>query len=483
MLRWLHLSDLHFNFSGYETDWLRDQLFFKLEEFKGSIDFLVVTGDLLFKFGSTFDGVEVFLTKLIQSLNISKDNVFIVPGNHDFKRNPMRETFISGLKNPINGTKTKVSQLDESFKNLLINDGQKEFWEFHERLLGRKSNLENIHFVDARDKFNIINLNTCVISGTNGEEGTLSISLSNLMKALKSIEDTDKPIIAIGHHSLDCFIESEVNEIAQIFDQYHVDMYLCGHMHNSGFEINNVGTRECRSFVCGYNMTDGYAEPAFVLGNIDLDTNECRVKFYKWSEKGKKWIPNLEVDSKVDDDGFIKFTLDRLKKKENLNKSITKDELFDKRVEQILQGDIKEEKFQKFLLSFCENIKSYEGSDSDVTVNKDVPEKFKNMKCNSTFRNEFDLNVEYFNLIDNILSGTSYIYYDRKTLIPGVIRTKYAQVYESCENGTQVLNKMIDELAHDYMGVIDIPFRDLKEYFKTIVFWSLNKCDIYNECI
>ena len=254
-------------------------------------------------------------------------------------------------------------------------------------------------------------------------------------------------------------------------------------MHNSGFEINNVGTRECRSFVCGSNMTDGYAEPAFVLGNIDLDTNECRVKFYKWSEKGKKWIPNLEVDSKVDDDGFIKFTLDRLKKKENLNKSITKDELFDKRVEQILQGDIKEEKFQKFLLSFCENIKSYEGSDSDVTVNKDVPEKFKNMKCNSTFRNEFDLNVEYFNLIDNILSGTSYIYYDRKTLIPGVIRTKYAQVYESCENGTQVLNKMIDELAHDYMGVIDIPFRDLKEYFKTIVFWSLNKCDIYNECI
>lgn len=53
MLRWLHLSDLHFNFPGYETDWLRDQLFFKLEEFKGSIDFLVVTGDLLFKFGST----------------------------------------------------------------------------------------------------------------------------------------------------------------------------------------------------------------------------------------------------------------------------------------------------------------------------------------------------------------------------------------------------------------------------------------------
>ncbi len=315
MLRWLHLSDLHFNFKGYETDWLRDQLFLKLEEFKGSVDFLVVTGDLLFKFGSTFDGVEVFLTKLIQSLNISKDNVFIVPGNHDFERNSIRETFISGLKNPINETKTKVSQLDESLKNILINDGQKEFWEFHERLLGRKSNFKNIHFVEARDKFNIINLNTCVISGIKEEEGTLSISLSNLMKALKSIEDIDKPIIAIGHHSLDCFIESEVNEIAQIFDQYHVDMYLCGHMHNSGFEINNAGTRECRSFVCGSNMTDGYAEPAFVLGNINLDTNECKVKFYKWSKKGKKWIPNLEVDSKVDDEGFIKFTLDRLKKK------------------------------------------------------------------------------------------------------------------------------------------------------------------------
>ena len=123
MLRWLHLSDLHFNFTGYETDWLRDQLFLKLEEFKGSVDFLVVTGDLLFKFGSTFEGVEAFLIKLIQRLNISKDNVFIVPGNHDFKRNSIRETFISGLKNPISETKTKVSQLDEAFKNILINDG------------------------------------------------------------------------------------------------------------------------------------------------------------------------------------------------------------------------------------------------------------------------------------------------------------------------------------------------------------------------
>lgn len=487
MLKWIHLSDLHFNFKEYETNWLRDRLILKLGDFKGKLDFLVVTGDLLFQFGSSFDEVEKFLQDIINASGISIHNVFIVPGNHDFKRDLMRETFLKGLKNPESDIKERVSKLDENFKEMLIKNGQKEFWEFHERILKRKSNLENIHFVDERETFNIVNLNTCIISGIKQEEGTLSISLSNLMKTLKKIENKDKPIIAIGHHSLECFVESERDEIVKVFEDYNVDIYLCGHMHKSKYAIDNSGSRACRSLVCGSNMTDGYADPSFILGNINLETNECNIEFYKWSGRSKKWIPDYEVDRKVLDDGSIKFILDRLeiKKKETLDKLTSQDELFDKRVNQILKSDIKEDKFQKFLLSFCENIKIYEGPTGDATVNKDVPEKFKNMKCNLTFRGEFDGNVEYFNLIDNILAGTSYIYYDRKTLIPGVIKSKYMEIFESysCDNGSQILNKMIDELANEYMDVMNIPFRDLKEYFKTIIFWSLNKCDIYNECI
>ena len=483
-LRWLHLSDIHFNFNNYETTWLRDRLLDKLQEYQGNIDILIVTGDLLFQFGSSFEDVESFLNDVISILNISLENVFIVPGNHDFKRDEKRDIVINGLKHSQVGITSSVSKIGEFSKNALISEGQKEFWEFHQKILKREDAYENIHFVNESKYFNIVNLNTCIISGMKNEEGSLSIGMSSLIKALKGIKDNNKPTIAIGHHSLECFVEQERNEIAHIFEDYNVDIYLCGHMHKSEYVINSKGNREIRSFVCGSNMTDDYADPTFLLGDLDLDTFECSVTFYKWLPNSKKWRIDIDTDRKQLEDGSIKFKFDRLEKKNNIIKSEdTVEELMDKRIEKMLQENIKQDKFQLFLLSFCENIKYYDGEGGSAIVNIDVPQKFEHMKCCTTFKLEFDGNVEYFNILDNILADPSYIYYERKTLIPGVIKSKYAEVYKECSDGSQILERMTDELASEYSSVLNMPFRDLKEYFKTIIFWSLNKCDIYNECI
>lgn len=483
-LRWLHLSDIHFNFNNHDTVWLRDRLLIKLKEYQGQIDFLVVTGDLLFQFGASFEGVEDFLNDVVSALQVSIDNVFIVPGNHDFRRDEMRTILIDGIKKSEKDVTTKVSDLGDVPKNMLISNGQKAFWEFHQKILNRKDNHEDIHFLNEREQFNIVNLNTCIISGVKNEEGTLSIGMSQLMKVLKDIQDIDKPIIAIGHHSLECFIESERTEIAQIFEDYNVDIYLCGHMHKSEFVINSKGERPIRSLVCGANMTDNYADPTFIVGDLDLDTFECSVIFYKWMPNSKKWRTDYDVDRKVLEDGSLNFKFDRFIKKKELNKNIdTKDELMDKQIEQMLQENIKQDKFQLFLISFCENIKGYDGEGGTAIVNIDVPNKFENMRCCPTFQFEFDGNVEYFNILDNILADPSYIYYERKTLIPGVIKSKYKEVYKGCKDGSHILEIMSDELAREYSKILNIPFRDLKEYFKTIIFWSLNKCDIYNECI
>lgn len=483
-LRWLHLSDIHFNFDNYETTWLRDRLLFKLNEFRGNIDFLVITGDLLFQFGSTFSDVEKFLNNVISILEVSIDNVFIVPGNHDFKRSFDRSVIIDGLKKDDTSITNKVSALSVYMKTTLISEGQKEFWDFHQRILKRRDNYEDVHFISKRDNFNIVNLNTCLISGDKNEEGSLSIGMSQLIDTLKSIENKDNPIIAIGHHSLECFLESERNQIVQIFEDYNVDIYLCGHMHKSQHDINASGNRLIRSLVCGANMTNDYADPTFILGDIDLDTFECTIKYYKWKSRRKEWGIDSDIDRKALEDGSIKFNFDRLLKKKEVAANVESiDAPMDKRIEQMFQDTIKQDKFQLFVLSFCENIKSYGGEGGPRTVNIDVPDKFKNMKCSPTFQIQFDGNVEYFNILDNILADPSYIYYERKTLIPGVIKSKYAEVYRSCIDGEQVLEKMTDELAEEYSIILNMPFRDLKEYFKTIIFWSLNKCDIYNECI
>lgn len=310
-IRWLHLSDIHYNLDNYESEWLRDNLIETLKSQNGKFDFLVITGDLLYQFNSSFDEVKTFLMSIINTISIPLENVFMILGNHDFERNKKREIFIRGIKSDKEKIKDMVADLDDDMINILIN-GQKEFWEFYEDLLGRKDNYSDVHFVNLRNKFNIINLNTCLISGTEDEEGTLSINMKKLVKVLKSIEDNNKPNIAIGHHSLECFVPEEQDEIVNLFEDFKIDIYLCGHIHQNKYRIYTQGNRYIPSIVCGSNMLDSYATASFVIGEVNLDTYECNVTYHKWS-KNKMWVIDNEVDRKVSDN-TLTFTLDRLKK-------------------------------------------------------------------------------------------------------------------------------------------------------------------------
>ncbi|MDU1005459.1 MAG: metallophosphoesterase [Clostridium butyricum] len=311
-IKWLHLSDIHYNMDNYESEWLRNNLIKTLTDQNEKIDMLIVTGDLLYQFKSSFNEVEIFLKSIINTINISFENVFIVPGNHDFKRSSSRKWLIKGIKNSQSNITDTVASLDEEVINDLI-DGQKEFWDFHEKFLGHSDDYKSTHFVNLRENFNIINLNTCLISGTENEEGTLSINMKKLMETLNKIKDDTKPNIAIGHHSLECFISKEQEEIINMFEDFNVDIYLCGHIHKNKCEIYPQGKRYIPSIVCGSNMIDLYATPSFNIGEIDLDSSECKVKYYKWS-KNRQWIVDNEVDRKIGKDNTLNFNLDRLKK-------------------------------------------------------------------------------------------------------------------------------------------------------------------------
>lgn len=59
-MKWLHISDFHFNFKGYESSTVRNKLISALKEQKISVDFILITGDCLYKNGSDgFDGEKI----------------------------------------------------------------------------------------------------------------------------------------------------------------------------------------------------------------------------------------------------------------------------------------------------------------------------------------------------------------------------------------------------------------------------------------
>ncbi|MEG0669149.1 MAG: metallophosphoesterase [Clostridium sp.] len=475
--KWLHLSDLHYSIKNFQSDWARDKLVEQIKKIK-DIEIIFITGDLLYQFEGSFDDIKKFIEDIISAAGVDKKNVLIVPGNHDFERTKLRECIINGVLKSNESIAESILNIDTQTQDFLLKDMQL-FFDFYEELLARKENWSDIHYLVELEKCDVVCLNTCLISGRSNEEGKLSINLGKLLNVLKSSNKSSKPKIAVGHHSIECFDSSEQEKIVQLFDDYGVDIYICGHMHKSKYKIYSESIGNIYSLVCGSGMVDDYAEASFIVGEVDVNLCKCIVKYYTWNSNLSTWKENDAISRRINSDDCIDFSLERLVKMRD--EKISNDfEKIDEKIDEILKVNVIGSKFQKFLLDFCKNIQKY-NEEVEGTKAVDVEEKFLKMKCSKDFQTEFDSNVEFFSVVNNIFKDPAYIPYDKKTLIPGVIRSVYKKAVSTCKDGDEIIDKMVDILCDQYIEMIGIPRLDLEQYFKTIIYWSIDKCTIYND--
>lgn len=86
-MRWLHVADFHFEEDNAKQNLFEDEIV-NLDK----PDFIVVTGDLhnhsrkkgqTELYASSYEQTAAFLNKLMDHWNLTSDDIFIVPGNHD----------------------------------------------------------------------------------------------------------------------------------------------------------------------------------------------------------------------------------------------------------------------------------------------------------------------------------------------------------------------------------------------------------------
>lgn len=475
-LKWIQLSDIHFQYDNCNSEWLRDMLPDYLKKEKIKCDFMVITGDLLYKGKGNYEDVGEYIDTIASTVGVEKENIFIIPGNHDLNRSDMRNVILKGIRKSEN-IEDEVNKLPEEAITMLIND-QDSFWNFHNTYLDRDDSFKELHFINEREEFNIINLNTCLVCGNKGEEGKLSVNTKKLRRVLTKVKDSNKVNIAIGHHGLECFNEDEKKDLIWLFNDYSIDLYLCGHMHKNNINFYNQGQREIKSIVCGANMKDDFADASIVIGTIDFILSECSIEYYSWCDRNRNWIKDNTVHRRINTNGNMVFSLERLKEIKDSLGEITD---MEKEIEILTKPTVKTEKFQKFLLDFCNQIQDYEFKEEDLDIKKDVEKKFENMKCCTSLVTEFNGLAEYFALIDSILLDTSYLTFDRKNTIPGKIRTTYYKALDRNESGTAIMSDMIEMIVAEYSNKVNISEDELSEYFKIIICWSINACSIYNE--
>lgn len=99
---WIHISDIHFNFDGYDTEKMRMELleYISQENFE-NLDAIFLTGDLRFAPKKEFkQETKDYIDSLLDSFN-PKVPIYISAGNHDLDRSDSRNNMIKGIRKNI----------------------------------------------------------------------------------------------------------------------------------------------------------------------------------------------------------------------------------------------------------------------------------------------------------------------------------------------------------------------------------------------
>ncbi|PGZ33583.1 metallophosphoesterase [Bacillus anthracis] len=476
-IRFLQLSDVHFHHQDYNTIKMRDELITYLGELKKEASFncLLVTGDIANKGDIYNDDVKEFLNSVIDQVELSKTDVHIIPGNHDVSRNKMRSFLIDGIlgsSNPMN----EIDNVDpESFETLL--GAQSNFFTFYKEFLDIDYPKEELHFLRSSEYYNILSMNTCLISHKKGEEGSLLIGRKRFYGAiskLKKLETEKKINIAIGHHTLDCIDTKERSSIRANFDDAKIDIYISGHVHDPAYNVTiNSGDSPFVELTSGAVVSDEYAIPGFVVLDVNLDTGDAQAFYHIWNKNDDYWTVNNQVGRRTRQ-GKLDFSVERLKKKDDLGN----EELSQEEPESSM---IDENEFKQFIIDFHEKL-SFEGPTRSSLDNKvELDNKFYNMKCSATFQKRFEVYAQYFGTIYNIMDSTSYVRSEKKDLIAEIIIDKYLEIHNRYGNGDEIFKKIVDQIIIENEDLLTYSKLTTNRYVKILTAWSIYECDIFNE--
>lgn len=321
---WLHLSDLHLcePKTGWDAHRVLEPLIVDLQKMETDHglqpQLMFFTGDAAFgNYGSgagsslseQYQQVEQFFSGVRKAFKqeIPKENLFLVPGNHDVDRNDVLETQNYWIEEKANAE--KITQL--------IQGGKKDWQQYMERLsiyrkflqdndyhhlLTDKERLVYAHVIDIQGvKIGIGGFNSAWNCGRNGEKGKLWLGANwqngHIVSKLKKQQADLK--IALIHHPPGWFVEQE-DSMMRVQMERDFDFFLHGHEHQGWVNaINNHHVRIAAA-AC-YERAD--QENGYNFVRLNLETGDMEIWLRKFDGHGGGWIPRV-ISGKTNNDGL-----------------------------------------------------------------------------------------------------------------------------------------------------------------------------------
>lgn len=293
-MRWLHLSDIHFNpnsETNRNTKQLRRKLVQYIKDNQLKADEIFITGDFRNALSPCSDEQNLvsetidFILEIAEQAGIDdRTHIHIVPGNHDLKRCELKPELDKIRENYDYDDGTFSSDV---YKQLIARFGfyahiNNDLYLKNESITADEFPL---HSHKCYDDYALVYLNTAISCGNDKDRGSLVIGNSELYTQLESIKQYNQslPIIVLAHHSPELFNPKEKVVIEKLFLDYNVMLYLCGDSHEiSCKKINNVleYTTGCMTFDKDVSVTFAYGE---------LSGNKHDIKSFFWDSRSMQW--------------------------------------------------------------------------------------------------------------------------------------------------------------------------------------------------
>lgn len=295
----LNISDIHYGSSTPENEKLVLDAFLKdVQEQVSKLDydevFVLIGGDLVFaaseKSYNEFDAHVI--QGLMKILSIDRTHFIFVPGNHDLKRDCIKdieESFIPILNSKYD--EQKFNDLIRKKAQLpLFYEKFKDFADYSKGTMGKDESVLTAGFYEINKTWSIHTLNTAILScgGYNGIEdlGKLGADTRSLYDNL-SKDDHPKRILLM-HHPEDFCMDWVKHELRKLYAN-NFDLVLSGHTHDQEIFCQHVKRSNYIHLEAPQLYTDKYDD---ILGYCFIEIKDdfvSRVIYREWLEKRNRF--------------------------------------------------------------------------------------------------------------------------------------------------------------------------------------------------
>lgn len=333
LITWLHLSDLHFK-SGKEYETFNRYIVLKslwsdieTQLDKGlKPDFMVISGDIAYHGKSEQYELTIkdFFDPLLKITKLSKDNLFIVPGNHDVDWRKISTGVADEMIN-------LLQDRDQINQFLSREQNRTYFFKKFEGYSGFVNNYfaGSLNFSDANyfyqrtleiheSKICIFGLNSAWMCGCHkdsknkvDDQGKLLIGERQLEEALEEGKDADLRI-AVFHHPTDWLHDIDRFNVEKRLES-ECDIVLHGHWHKPHVKDVRSIAGSAIYIPCGsvYGDKERNSLNGYNFVQFDLDSRKGKIYLRRYNDdgpNGAEWMKDT-ISTRDKQDGIYEFEI------------------------------------------------------------------------------------------------------------------------------------------------------------------------------